>query len=160
MNILEQRKKISDPISRFLTYLKNVGDCVEWDGPLNSYGYGIFNFKGRKYAAHRMAWEMEKGTISKNLEVCHKCDNPKCVNVDHLFVGTHQDNMTDMVNKKRLKGKSGSTNLQAKLNEDQVKEIRMLKDEGIYGTDIAKKFKISHRLVYAICNRQAWRHLQ
>jgi hypothetical protein len=91
-------------------FWKNVyvsDSCWEWMGSFSIYGYGTISVMNKPNYAHRLSWEMEFGMIQNGLFVCHHCDNPKCVNPYHLFIGTHQENMQDMVNKKRhLKRKS------------------------------------------------------
>lgn len=81
-----------------------LGPCWEWTASLNSKGYGKMNVGGyeAKYqAAHRISWELVRGKIPDNLKVLHRCDNTKCVNIDHLFLGTQADNLRDMHNKGR-----------------------------------------------------------
>jgi hypothetical protein len=77
--------------------------CWEWALYIDKRGYGELKMPGTRVnkRAHRVAYEARFGDIPKGLFVCHKCDNPKCVNPDHLFVGTHQDNMDDMMKKNR-----------------------------------------------------------
>ena len=82
------------------------GDCIEWTGGVNSKGYG----------PHREKWIEEHGPIPFGLEVCHECDNRRCINTNHMFLGTRSDNMTDMA----MKGRGNTT----KLTPDQVREIR------------------------------------
>lgn len=66
-----------------------------------SRGYGIMRVRGKVLKTHRIAWELANGPIPDGLSVCHSCDNPPCCNVEHLFLGTHADNMADMIAKKR-----------------------------------------------------------
>lgn len=75
--------------------------CFEWQGTLREKGYGRLYHLGRLGDAHRVAWELTRGPIPDGLYVCHKCDNPPCVNPDHLWLGTNTDNMRDMVRKGR-----------------------------------------------------------
>lgn len=75
--------------------------CWEWKRATNSMGYGVLTVNYRTAYAHRLAWEMENGPIPDGALVLHRCDNPRCVRPDHLFLGTHADNMADMTAKGR-----------------------------------------------------------
>ena len=75
--------------------------CWPWLGCLTGGGYGQIRNSGRYQQAHRAAWELKYGPIPEGLVVCHRCDNPRCVRPDHLFLGTATDNMRDMYSKGR-----------------------------------------------------------
>jgi hypothetical protein len=116
--------------------------------------------------ASRVAWELANGPIPDGLLVCHKCDNPACVNVEHLFLGTHKDNMEDMVRKGRWnvggkqRGSKGEKHGQAKLTDAQVMEIRRLYAfGGITCKELAVRYGIVQGIVSAIVNHKTWRHL-
>jgi hypothetical protein len=93
--------------------------CWLWTGGVEGGGYGSIKKKGH-HLAHRFSWELHYGEIPDGLYVCHKCDNPPCVRPDHLFLGTHQDNMRDMAEKGRRRSGRGNT----KLTKQQVAAIR------------------------------------
>ncbi|MGH8653326.1 MAG: HNH endonuclease signature motif containing protein [Gammaproteobacteria bacterium] len=81
--------------------LISTQDCIEWDRDIGTHGYGVITTNKKKYLAHRVIWEEERGPIPANLCVLHKCDNPTCINIDHLFLGTIADNNHDMTIKRR-----------------------------------------------------------
>jgi len=103
-------------IERFNRHVRksDCSDCILWTAALSRDGYGNFwigsksSGNHRCVLTHRFIWEYTYGEIPSKLEVLHKCDNPSCVNVEHLFLGTHTDNMKDMSSKWRgTKSKSG-----------------------------------------------------
>lgn len=76
-------------------------ECWDWHCSTKGKGYGQFWYNGKPQRAHRIAWEIEKGNVPKRLNVLHRCDNRKCVNPAHLYLGTNSDNMLDMYRKRR-----------------------------------------------------------
>jgi len=96
--------------------LNETNKCLEWQFGSGAKGYGTVYFKKKTLIAHRASWIAFKGNIPDGLIVCHRCDNPPCINVDHLFLGTHSDNVDDMIEKGRsrmgiYKRKKTSTNI-------------------------------------------------
>jgi hypothetical protein len=81
--------------------VNGTSGCHHWQGCLQSRGYGQVRIDGVIYYAHRLGWELTRGFIPEGLNVLHKCDNPKCVNPEHLFLGTQKDNIRDMMAKRR-----------------------------------------------------------
>jgi len=135
-----------------------VGDgCWEWQGTKVG-GYGKFRLDGRKHFSHRLSFEHFNGEIPEGLSVCHSCDNPSCVNPKHLWLGSHTDNMRDMVAKGRhvMREQNGEANLSAKLSAVDVLAIRA--DPRIQ-KDIAKDYGIRQSAVSRIKRKQRWGHL-
>ena len=147
----------------FWKYVKKTDACWEWMGTVikNRGGYGYFKIDGKQRRAHRFSWVLAFGEIEGGLFVLHRCDNRRCVRPSHLFLGTHQDNMDDMVRKGRATGcpSKGEAASNAKLNESQVLEIRALKKAGEIYPSIRKKFGIAHHTAWAIVNRKTWTHI-
>jgi hypothetical protein len=140
-----------------------VGECWEWKSSLDSRGYGRVWFDGKMQLAHRVVYRLVIGPIPEGEGyhgtcVCHKCDNPRCVNPAHLFLGSNADNMHDKKAKGRaLKGESIGN---SKLTADQVREIRRLRAEGLTQQAIANRFGVDRPQVSKIVNGKQWAHLQ
>jgi len=94
-------------ISEFNKSCKKVGDCLVWTGSRNKDGYGTTKYMGRSITAHRMSYLLCNAEIPTGMHVLHKCDNPPCVNAEHLYLGTHRENMADMARKGRGNGSPG-----------------------------------------------------
>lgn len=88
--------------ARFWIKVKQTERCWEWTSCLNNNGYGSFRLK-EESLAHRISYQIFHGKIDEKIQILHKCDNPKCVNPDHLFAGTHSDNMKDKAKKGRAR---------------------------------------------------------
>lgn len=124
--------------------------CWLWHGKMHTAGYGLF----AKHYAHRLSYALHYGEFDKRLFVCHKCDVKTCVNPDHLFLGTHTDNMRDGHKKKRFP--IGEKSHYAKLTPENVMEIRKSDKSAI---ELAKKFSLNRNSIYDIRLRRSWRHL-
>lgn len=134
---------------------KESNGCWNWAGARHSRkdprnGYGVFRFDGKPMKAHRVSWLLLKGDIPNGLQVLHKCDNVQCVNPDHLFLGTQQDNIADMVAKGRNRDGSG---IGRKLTAEQVKSIR---SDWRPSRIIAKEYGVGKSMVNYIKSGDAW----
>ncbi len=106
MSILRPRT-LEDLFSKIKSLItKTKSGCLEYGGSLDKEGYGRISFKSKKYLVHRLIWEYNFPNTINNFYVCHKCDNPKCANIEHLFLGTSLDNNMDKINKGRDINKS------------------------------------------------------
>gem|GEM_PF-1246966 len=137
----------------FEKFFDKTDGCWEWKGGKKNYGkklpYGSFSFRDKRTnIAHRISYELYRGLIPKGLIVMHICDNPPCVNPDHLKVGTYLDNQKDKVRKGRGKVE--------KLSEEEVKEILSRFKMGVKGCRIAKDFGISQSTASSIKHRKLW----
>lgn len=90
-------------LDRFWTHVEKTDACWLWTGDHTKRGYGRIGVCRRRIYAHRFSWEIHFGELPSALEICHICDNIRCVRPDHLFLGTHADNMADMRKKGRAK---------------------------------------------------------
>lgn len=134
----------SDPIKRFLAKVKETEyGCIEWQAGLARGGYGKFRLPDKTTTAHRFAYETFVSPIPTGMQVLHRCDNRKCTNPEHLFLGTAQDNVVDMDIKKRRKTR-------AILSDDEVCVVQqMLRDKNSQQS-IAKIFKVSQSVISRI----------
>ena len=135
--------------------------CWIWTAGTNNKGYGKFKYSGVWYLTHRISWEIHKGPIPDDLLVLHKCHNRKCVNPNHLKLGTYQDNSDDMVLADRQA--KGEDNGRAKLTQEDVEIIRHLYDNNdrfqMSQHDIARSFEICQNQVFLIIRRKNWSHI-
>lgn len=134
--------------------------CRLWTSYANHRGYGYFSpFKGWNIPAHRAAFAIANGFIPPNLQVCHRCDVPACINAAHLFLGLPKDNTADMHAKGRARGGSlrGIDNPQSRLDDDKVREIAAWG-----GSDIAlaRRLGVSRSLINLIRRGVLWRHVE
>jgi len=166
----------------------SIGDCWVWIRGMTRGNYGnLCPKKGKVLRAHRASYAAFNGDISPKLEVCHKCDNPSCVNPDHLFLGTRQENAKDMVAKgrscageknwakmnpeKMIRGDDhwtrtnpekilrGENSVLSKLTAPDVIEMRRLRKKGVRMRVLADMFGINIGTVSKIILRQRWAHL-
>lgn len=145
----------------------NASGCWLWTGRLNWSGYGVCptGKKGGRRAAHRVSYEIYNGPIGDGLFICHRCDNPRCVNPEHLFAGTQQQNIADCARKGRMNtpNRKGQCNGRAKLTAAQVLEIRDLYRDGrsssgmnVSGRALARRYGVSRSAIYRILKNVRW----
>ena len=137
--------------------------CWTWLAVRNYFGYGRFWHKAKDQPAHRVAYQIAVGEIPGGMCVLHRCDNPSCVNPQHLFIGTRADNALDMWAKNRGRGGSrpgsrvGELNPNAKLNWDLVRELRHVHRESGSGCrKLARLFGVSRTNIHHIITGRAW----
>ncbi len=150
----------SIPNTRENLFLHNIvkHKCWIWIGAKRN-GYGRFRVDGKHVSAHRFSYEMYINKIPDGMSVLHECDNPPCVNPDHLFTGTYADNNKDRDKKGRFTVLRGSDNGKAKLTDAKVRSIKRLLSKGTKGVDIAKRFNISTHTISLIKNLKQWSHI-
>ncbi len=118
-------------------------------------GYGRKTILGRVFKAHRLAYEMEYGPIPDGMVVCHKCDNPPCVNPEHLFLGTQADNTADRHRKGRTAKGTGIPS--HKLDEESVRQVRVLRELGMSQSAIGYLFGVSGSAVGYVLRGEVWK---
>lgn len=144
--------------------------CIEFKGSRDDCGYGNIGVKGKHKKAHRVAWEQANGPIPDGMYVCHHCDNPPCINIDHLFLGTQKDNIQDCILKGRKTQVMGEQVGTHKLTGLDILEIRRIRKEnphpfkngkgpGISNVEIAKMFNVKSSIIGKIINGTQWKHI-
>lgn len=127
-------------------YVKLQSGCWEWVGPKNWHGYGMYYQRYKKFRAHRLSYFLKNPEFDQSLVICHKCDNPLCVNPDHLFPGTMMDNVEDMIEKGRQKKKNGSTTAITKAIAKELYEF-CLENPTTSFRQLGEKFGFDHKSV-------------
>ena len=153
--------KNAQRLQRFWDKVEKTQDCWVWKGHClkTKWPYGQFWLGNGIHAhiyAHRFSALLHFGDIADKV-VCHKCDNPKCVNPQHLFLGTMKDNMMDMYNKGRNVHHKGSVNHNSKLNENDVKIIRKNTDLSV--KQLSEKFGVHEDTIRKVIKKENWKHI-
>ncbi|NCX03675.1 MAG: HNH endonuclease [Betaproteobacteria bacterium] len=139
--------------------------CWLWQGSVNAWGYGQIRrepeghaVRGVKISVHRAAWELTHGPITKGLHVCHRCDNPGCVNPSHLWLGTHAENLYDM--KRKGRAARGDRSGTARLDSQQVQILKRLMFLGQCSpAELARLLGMSTTAIYDIKHKKSWSHI-
>jgi transposase len=153
-NNIKGRERTHNTINDLWSKVDKLSDskgCWIWNGSLNNKGYGQIRISGTLYFSHRLAYLLMKGEIPEGMHLCHKCDNPKCCNPEHLFIGSRSDNMVDCIKKRRRPG--------IKLNPEKVREIRLLKSNGISCRELSVLFGVSISTIQEIVQFKKWPHV-
>jgi hypothetical protein len=155
--------KLEDRLSR-MVIVNPTTDCHEWQGAKFN-GYGRLTVGSRvdgsrhQTTAHRASYVLHHGEVPEGHEICHKCDNPSCINPAHLFAGTRQDNVEDREAKGRGNQNKGSKVRTSKLVEADIVQIKILRSNGESMRSIARIFKVHHKVIMEIIKGTAWKHV-
>lgn len=147
--------------------IRGPNDCWEWKGACHPAGHGQIRAGGRSgrvVYAHRVAWELANGPIPEGMCILHRCDNPPCVNLLHLYLGTHVDNLQDAYDRSRrqvvVPDNVGERNSNAKLNREQVVEILDKHASGDYThAELGAIYGVARPTITDIVNRTTWGHI-
>lgn len=164
---LTEDEKIERLKKSFEKHVIRQEGCWSWKGPIAKGGYPVMSCR-RKVGSdrgHKVSWIIHYGPIPKRMHVCHKCDNPICTNPEHLWIGTFKQNNDDKIAKGRgrygpLPVFKGSLNPGSVLNEEKVKEIKKLLNEGHSSYGIGKEFGVSKTTILRIKNGVNWSHVK
>jgi hypothetical protein len=142
----------------FRKYVSVSPECWEWTGATDRWGYGKFHLKApsrRMILAHRASWIIHFGEIPPGMCVLHRCDNPRCVNPEHLFLGSVADNNRDMVSK----GRQAKGCTLSNLTDSDVLAIRSRYANGETQASLAAEFGVASSRISQMCTGKTWKHL-
>lgn len=143
---------------RFWAKVRKTDDCWTWTAGGDVDGYGAFSRNRQPVKAHRYSWELHFGPIADGLWVLHRCDNPRCVRPDHLFLGTHTENMADM--KRKGRSQRGERTHFAKLTDLEVAQIRAAVSRGERHVKLAEQYNVNRATISMIALGNTWKHLE
>lgn len=159
MAVLRQKIKDAEYLRRRSVVNEQTG-CHEWIGAASSFGHGNINVDGKYWKVHRYAWTLARGAIPDGMCVCHHCDNPPCINPEHLFLGTRKDNSDDMYRKGRGRKSVGSGHWYSKFSDEDVRRIREAYLFGARQVDLAAAYGVHQTAISTVVRRQNWRHVE
>ena len=145
------------PFERIMKKTRQSGECIEYTGPLNKGGYGRCRVNNIKTLVHRHVYEVSKCPIPNGMLVCHKCDNPSCIKIEHLFLGTHYDNCHDAMDKGRKLSLKGENHGMHKLTICDILIIRGL--QKMTYKQIAIIYNVTISNIHMIRKRKSWKHI-
>ncbi len=170
------RKRLEPVTKEFIIRNVSLDDngCWLWNHACSPSGYAVISTPEKPYCrGSRLVWKLWHGDDPGAMCVCHSCDNRRCLNPDHLFLGTNKDNMQDAVRKGRIASgirqgtytkpecrKKGELNGQSKLTEIQVLEIRQRRSNGELLRVLAKDYGVAMTQISQVANRKKWAHVQ
>jgi hypothetical protein len=144
------------------SHCPELGPCWVWTGATQTGGYGFIGVgSGRCDVTHRVSWVLEHGAIPDGQWVLHRCDNRQCVRPSHLFLGTSQDNVDDMMAKGRRRIRKGEGNAASKLTAQKVRDLRASAALcRVSQAELARAFGISVATVADVVHRRSWAHVR
>jgi hypothetical protein len=150
-----------DTETRFWKYVNRgeSDDCWDWTGAVQSEGYGQISISNKTIYAHRVSYELHYGKIPESEDyhgtcICHRCDNRRCVNPNHLFTGSQADNLSDAAKKGRIS--RGIDKHNAKLSEENITEIREDLSSGFSNEEIGKRYGVSGKTISDVKLGKTW----
>lgn len=159
--VLPRRRRFESAESRIARQTKTEGDCIVYTaGQVTRSGHRHISYRGFARGVHRVAFELANGPIPEGLVVMHRCDNPPCVKLEHLTLGTVADNNLDRDRKGRHRPLPGSQNGNARLTEWQVAEIKVHLSRGVSQYALGDRFGVSQGVVWRIKAGLNWSHVE
>ena len=152
--VYRRRNKLEDFHTKYLVDVQT--QCWEWQGCKDELGYGQWRWRSKNWPAHRISMLID-GNDPQGYQVNHHCDNPSCVNPQHLYLGTQEENMRDMVQRGRQKCIRGTKHHNSKLSEQDVLDIRADTISSL--RVLSAQYKVSMTIISLIRRRKSWTHI-
>ena len=140
-------------------YTVSESGCWVWNRKRNEWGYGVLGIANRSTLAHRFVWTEVHGSIPEGYGVLHRCDNPACINPEHLFLGTPADNNADMKAKGRNRQPKGTAHPRARLKPDDIRRIRSLAGKRTH-ISLAEEYKVAESTIWMILHNRIWKSVK